>query len=112
MAANKMKGIRAAQCHDVYSAERAAKSNNAQIITFGELMSDPKWLSCWSRHGLKAFLTGGPSARNIEKIMSLEGAWVFSRRRTQPQAKVQRRFLLFSGCTRYIDRRHYRRLAA
>ncbi|HEY8392698.1 MAG TPA: ribose 5-phosphate isomerase B [Capillibacterium sp.] len=33
--ANKVPGIRAATCHDVYSAERARKSNNAQIITFG-----------------------------------------------------------------------------
>ncbi|QNT79230.1 ribose 5-phosphate isomerase B [Entomobacter blattae] len=33
--ANKVPGIRAAQCHDSYSAERARKSNNAQIITIG-----------------------------------------------------------------------------
>ena len=33
--ANKIPGIRAAQCHDTYSAERARKSNNAQIITLG-----------------------------------------------------------------------------
>ena len=33
--ANKVPGIRAAVCHDIYSAERARKSNNAQIATFG-----------------------------------------------------------------------------
>jgi ribose 5-phosphate isomerase B len=33
--ANKVPGVRAAQCHDVYSAERARKSNNAQIMTLG-----------------------------------------------------------------------------
>ena len=33
--ANKIPGVRAATCHDVYSAERARKSNDAQIITFG-----------------------------------------------------------------------------
>ncbi|NLW55781.1 MAG: ribose 5-phosphate isomerase B [Firmicutes bacterium] len=33
--ANKFPGIKAATCHDIYSAERARKSNNAQIITFG-----------------------------------------------------------------------------
>ena len=33
--ANKVPGIRAAQCHDVYSASRARKSNNAQIMTLG-----------------------------------------------------------------------------
>lgn len=35
MSANKIPGIRAAQTHDTYSAERAALSNNAQIITMG-----------------------------------------------------------------------------
>ncbi len=35
MSANKVPGIRAAQTHDTYSAERAALSNNAHIITLG-----------------------------------------------------------------------------
>ena len=35
MSANKVPGIRAAQCHDTYSAQRAALSNNAQVITLG-----------------------------------------------------------------------------
>ena len=35
ISANKVPGIRAALTHDTYSAERAAKSNNAQIITMG-----------------------------------------------------------------------------
>ena len=34
--ANKVPGVRAAQCHDVYSAERARKSNNAQVLTMGQ----------------------------------------------------------------------------
>ncbi|WP_271274459.1 ribose 5-phosphate isomerase B [Aliamphritea hakodatensis] len=33
--ANKVAGIRAAQTHDTYSAERARKSNNAQIASIG-----------------------------------------------------------------------------
>lgn len=35
IAANKVSGIRAAQCHDTYSAGKAATSNNAQILTMG-----------------------------------------------------------------------------
>ncbi|GGB43640.1 ribose-5-phosphate isomerase [Lentibacillus populi] len=35
IAANKYPGIRAATCHDTYSAERAQLSNNAQIVTMG-----------------------------------------------------------------------------
>lgn len=35
IAANKYPGVRAATAHDVYTAERAQLSNNAQIITMG-----------------------------------------------------------------------------
>jgi len=35
ISANKVPGIRAAQAHDTYSAERASKSNDAHIITIG-----------------------------------------------------------------------------
>jgi ribose 5-phosphate isomerase B len=31
----KVPGVRAALCHDTYSAERARKSNNAQVLTMG-----------------------------------------------------------------------------
>ena len=39
--ANKVKGIRAAQCHDTYSAQRARKSNDAQIVTLGARVIGP-----------------------------------------------------------------------
>ena len=35
IAANKIPGVRAACCHDTYSAERARASNDAQILTMG-----------------------------------------------------------------------------
>lgn len=35
ISANKIPGVRAAQCHDTYSAQRAKNSNDAQIITLG-----------------------------------------------------------------------------
>jgi ribose 5-phosphate isomerase B len=35
-------GVRAAQCHDVYSAERARKSNNAQVLTMGGRVIGPE----------------------------------------------------------------------
>ena len=40
--ANKVPGIRAALAHDTYSAERAVKSNNAQIITMGARVIGPE----------------------------------------------------------------------
>ena len=42
IAANKFPGIRAAQVCDPYSAERARKSNNAQIMTLGALTMGPE----------------------------------------------------------------------
>ncbi len=35
MVANKVEGVFAGTCHDVYSAERLKKSNDAQVITMG-----------------------------------------------------------------------------
>ena len=42
ISANKVPGVRAALTHDAYSAERAAKSNNAQIITMGARVIGPE----------------------------------------------------------------------
>ena len=42
MTANKVPGVRAAQCHDVFSAERARKSNNAQVLTMGQRVIGPE----------------------------------------------------------------------
>ena len=72
ISANKVPGIRAALTHDTYSAERAAKSNNAQIITMGARVIGPElakaivdtWLA-------SAFDPEGPSAANVKAIDSL-----------------------------------------
>ena len=73
ISANKIRGIRAALTHDTYSAERAAKSNNAQIITMGARVIGPelakaivdKWLA-------SDFDPNGPSAENVAAINRLE----------------------------------------
>ena len=69
-----MPGIRAALTHDTYSAERAAKSNNAQIITMGARVIGPElaksivdaWLA-------SEFDAKGPSAGNVQAINRLDG---------------------------------------
>lgn len=40
--ANKIPGVRAALCHDTYSAERAKLSNDAQVITMGARVIGPE----------------------------------------------------------------------
>ena len=72
MAANKVPGIRAAQVYDVYSAERSRKSNNAQIMTMGALVTGPalakKLVEAW----LVSDFAGGGSAPKVDKIMAIE----------------------------------------
>ncbi len=76
ISANKIPGIRAALTHDTYSAERAAKSNNAQIITMGARVIGPElaksivdtWLA-------SEFDAAGASAANVRAIDALDAKY-------------------------------------
>ncbi|WP_160724865.1 ribose 5-phosphate isomerase B [Bacillus sp. USDA818B3_A] len=72
IAANKVPGIRSAQCHDVYSAERAQLSNNAQIITMGSKIVGPELAKKIVEAYLSVSFQGGNSARKIDQIMDKE----------------------------------------
>lgn len=73
IAANKVPGIRAAQTHDTYSAERAAKSNNAQIITMGARVIGPELAKSIVDAWLASdFDPEGSSASNVAAIDALE----------------------------------------
>jgi ribose 5-phosphate isomerase B len=72
IAANKVPGIRAAQCHDTYSAERAAKSNNAQVITLGARVIGVELAKAIVRAYLASFFVDGPSTPKVERIMEYE----------------------------------------
>ena len=72
MAANKVKGIRAAQCYDEYSAERAALSNDSHIITIGAKTVGPETAKRIVKTWLENSFNGGPSAQKIAKIMKIE----------------------------------------
>jgi len=72
IAANKVPGIRAAQCHDVYSAERAQLSNNAQIITMGAKVIGEEAAKKVAKAYLNVTFQGGNSARKIDQIMEKE----------------------------------------
>jgi D-erythrulose 4-phosphate isomerase len=75
ISANKVSGIRAALTHDTYSAERAAKSNNAQIITMGARVIGPELakaiVDTWL---ISEFDPKGSSAANVEAINRLDEA--------------------------------------
>jgi D-erythrulose 4-phosphate isomerase len=73
IAANKVPGIRAALTHDTYSAERAAKSNNAQIITLGARVVGPELAKAIVDSWLAAeFDANGPSASNVDALDKLD----------------------------------------
>lgn len=73
ISANKIPGIRAALTHDTYSAERAAKSNNAQVITMGARVIGPELAKAIVDSFLAAdFDPLGASAGNVRAIDSLD----------------------------------------
>ncbi|GIP41393.1 ribose-5-phosphate isomerase [Paenibacillus sp. J31TS4] len=70
--ADKVPGIRAALCHDTYSAERARRSNNAQVLTMGARVIGPELAKQVVNAWLKAEFDGGASGRKVQKIMDGE----------------------------------------
>ena len=76
IAANKVPGIRAALCHDTYSAERAALSNNAQIITMGARVIGPELAKSVADAFLaKTFDEEGRSAGNVQAIIDVDNKY-------------------------------------
>ena len=80
--ANKVAGIRAAQCHDVYSAERARKSNNAQIMTMGARVIGPELAKALVRGWLDSEFAGeaSPGYPKVQEIMTVEAKYLRARR--------------------------------
>lgn len=73
LSANKVTGIRAAQTHDTYSAERAALSNNAQIVTMGSRVVGPELAKSIADAFLaQHFDPEGRSADNVRAIDALD----------------------------------------
>ena len=72
IAANKVRGIRAATCHDVYSAERSRKSNNCQIMTMGAQIIGPELAKMLVDAWLKSEFQNGRSTPKVRKIMEIE----------------------------------------
>lgn len=70
--ANKVPGVRAAQCHDVFSAERARKSNNAQVLTMGQRVIGPELAKTVVDAWLASEFGGGSSSRKVEKMEEVD----------------------------------------
>lgn len=68
IAANKLRGIRAALCHDTFSARAAREHNDANILTMGERVIGPGLARDIVKVWLGAEFAGGRHARRVEKI--------------------------------------------
>ncbi len=76
ISANKIPGIRAALCHDTYSAERAALSNNAQIITMGSRVIGTEVAKSIADAFLaQVFDENGRSAGNVAAINEVDSKY-------------------------------------
>lgn len=70
--ANKVPGVRAAQVHDTYSAERARKSNNAQVMTMGARVIGPELAKTIVQSWLDSEFAGGRSAPKVAKMEAID----------------------------------------
>jgi len=70
--ANKIPGIVAALCDNIYSAERAKKSNNANVLTFGRHIVGPELAKMLVDAWLKSEFQGKGSTKKVEKIREYE----------------------------------------
>jgi ribose 5-phosphate isomerase B len=68
----KVPGVRAAAVTDPYSAERAQKSNNAQVLCLGAKVVGPEVATLLLDHWLNSEFQGGASARKVAKIDALD----------------------------------------
>lgn len=66
--ANKVPGVRAALAHDTYSAERARKSNDAQVLTLGARVVGPELAKSIVRAWLRSEFEGGRSSDKVDRI--------------------------------------------
>lgn len=72
IAANKVKGIRAALCHNGYTAEMARRHNDANVIAMGGRVVDEKTAVEMTDIFLKTEFEGGRHANRVAKISALE----------------------------------------
>lgn len=70
--ANKVEGVYAGVCHDIYSAERLCKSNNAQVLTMGAKVVGPELAKMIVDAWLKSDFEGNRSLPKVEKLHMLE----------------------------------------
>ena len=72
MIANKVEGVYAGVCHDVFSAERLRKSNDAQVLTMGARVIGPELAKTIVSAWLVSEFQGGGSQPKVDQMRELE----------------------------------------
>jgi RpiB/LacA/LacB family sugar-phosphate isomerase len=75
VAANKVRGVRTAICHDTYSAHQGVEHDDMNILTLGSRVigAEPAW-ECVEAF-LRAEFSGEPRhRRRLEKVLAIEAA--------------------------------------
>ena len=72
IAANKVKGIRAALCHDVFSARRARRHNDANVLCLGAGRGQEGIAEIVQTY-LSTEFEGGRHLQRVDKIKAMEG---------------------------------------
>ncbi|HZK25037.1 MAG TPA: ribose 5-phosphate isomerase B [Oscillospiraceae bacterium] len=72
IAANKVPGIRAAHCHDTFSARMSREHNDANVLTLGERVLGPGLALEVVAAFLQGSYAGGRHACRVEKIKAIE----------------------------------------
>ena len=72
MAANKCRGIRAAVCHDNYSAERSILSNNGNVLCLGARIIGPELAKKVVGEWISLEFVDSPSTVKVADILRIE----------------------------------------
>jgi len=73
IAANKIKGIRAALCHDALTARRSRQHNDANVLCMGESVVGKELAEEMVREFINTEFEGDRHKRRLGKIAALEG---------------------------------------
>jgi ribose 5-phosphate isomerase B len=72
IAANKVRGIRAAPCHDTITAEMSRRHNDANVLCLSADLLGEQLMEQMVRIWLQTPFDGGRHARRVDKIMHFE----------------------------------------
>ena len=72
IAANKIEGIRAALCHETYTAKMSRQHNNANVLAMGGRTTGVEIAKEIVRTWMTTEFLGGRHERRVNKIMALE----------------------------------------